>query len=308
MNAETIEAPKSKRLMPAVIHGLSRAEYDLIDKLNWSKLKVLARSPAHYLHALTEPKEEKTDALIEGNATHVSVFEPEDFSRRFAVWREGKRSGKEWQAFKKSNAGRDILTEKQALKVHALSRAVRSDATAARHVSGGRAEVSITWTHALPEFAGMPEMRIESKARLDFVADCGVLVDLKTAQDGSPEAFARQVVNLSYLGQASWYRDGYEAATGRRLPFVFVVVEKTAPHVVTTIRVPERLMELGRNHPKYGYRTLLQRWAFCRSTSKWPGYSPDGGELELTLPHWADPDSGEDAAGLDLDLGAADAS
>lgn len=297
MNTETVETKPKK--MPAVVYGLSRTEYDLINRISWSKLKIIGKSPAHYRHALLQPEPERSDALILGNATHVSVFEPEEFSSRFAIWREGRRAGKEWEAFKKSNAGRDILTEDQALEVHAIAKAVRDDAPASKYVSGGRAEVSITWTQTLPEFAGMPEMVAECKGRLDFVADCGVLIDLKTARDGSPVGFGRQAATLSYLGQVSWYRDGYEAATGQRLPFKFIVAEKGAPHVVTVVNVPEELLALGRDHHEYGYRTLLRRLALCRAESRYPGYATT--EVDLVLPKWALPqDENMDASDLDF--------
>lgn len=268
------------KLMPAVIHGLTRTEYDLISRTSWSKLKIMGKSPAHYRHALLQPEGERTDALIVGNATHVSVFEPEEFSSRFAVWREGRRAGKDWEAFKKKNAGRDILTEAQALEVHAIAKAVRDDATAGKYVSGGRAEVSLTWTQTLPEFAGMPETVVESKARLDFVG-ADFISDLKTARDASPSRFGSQAWNLDYLGQAAWYVDGYKAATGRELPFFMVAVEKCAPFVTQVYEVTPHLLDMGRER----YRDLLGRWAFCKSEGRWPGYVD--GVSELQLPTWA---------------------
>lgn len=292
MNAESIATPAKR--MPAVIYGLTRTEYDLINRISWSKLKIMGKSPAHYRHALLQPEGERTDALIVGNATHVSVFEPEDFASRFAVWREGRRAGKEWEAFKKKNAGRDILTEAQALEVHAIAKAVRDDATASKYVSGGRAEVSLTWTQTLPEFAGMPETVVESKARLDFIG-ADFISDLKTARDASPSRFGSQAWNLDYLGQASWYVDGYKAVTGRELPFFMVVVEKTPPFVTQVYEVTAPLLEMGRER----YRDLLGRWAFCKSEGRWPGYVD--GLSELQLPKWAGGfDDEEDLTGMDL--------
>lgn len=291
MNAEA-------RPMRSVYFDLSRPEYDLIDKMNWSRLKVLGRSPAHFLHSLTEPEAERTDAMVMGDALHVATFEPETFARRFAIWSGGRRFGKEWDAFCDANKARSILTEQQAQDVRTIAKAVRADATASRYVNGGRGEVTVTWSRTMPAFADMPEVRIDCKARIDFVANCGALVDLKSTKDASPDAFGRQAFSLGYYAQAAWYADGYEAATGKRLPFVLVAVEKTAPHVVQVYRVPDVVMELGREH----YRNLLQRYVMCRSESRWPGYAADGGELELTLPRWAAPAEDEDAGGMDLDF------
>lgn len=294
MNAE------NRKPMPLVIYDLSRREYDEIDRMNWSRLKVLGRSPAHFLHQLTAEEEEQSDALVVGDALHVSVFEPESFARRFAIWNGGRRFGKEWETFCDANKSRSILTTQQAEQVRTIAKAVRSDATAQKYVTGGRGEVTIQWSQTLPAFAGMPETRIDCKARIDFIANAGALVDLKSTKDASPDAFGRQAWTLGYFAQCAWYRDGYEAATGQRLPFKLVAVEKNEPFVVQVYNVPDAVLDLGREH----YRNLLQRYVLCRSESRWPGYAADGGELELTLPKRALPfDDEEDLTGMDLVFG-----
>jgi hypothetical protein len=63
--------------------------------------------------------------------------------------------------------------------------------------------------------------------------------------------------------------------------FVFVVVEKSFPHAVQVYVLDDASEALGR--AKYG--ASLDRYAECRRTEKWPGYS-DGSVQTIALPQW----------------------
>jgi hypothetical protein len=269
--------------------ALSREAYDALPHTNWSRLRKLARSPAHFLHSLTAPAEEDTDAMALGRAIHLAIFEPEVYRRTCVTWDGGVRRGKAWDAFLAAHVGREVLTEAQADTCRAVAAAVRGDAVAARYVTGGRAELAVTWQHVEEDF------REDCKGRVDFVADCGAVVDVKTTRDASPEAFGKACWAYQYHAQAAFYVDGYHAATGQHLPFVAVAVETTAPHVVQVYRMPDAVLDAGREV----YRRYLRRLVECRRTSRWPGYG--AGELELVLPRWALTEDGVD--GLDLKFG-----
>lgn len=257
--------------LPNGVHfDVPREDYDAIDAVNWSRLKMIGKSPAHYRHNLLTPSKD-TDARKRGRAVHMAVFEPERYLSATIVWDAGRRHGRKWDAFVEKNEGKDILTAAEARAVQDLANAIRSDATAEKYVSGGRAEVTVLWE----------ESGIRCKGRLDFAANCGALVDIKTTRDASPEGFGREVWRYQYHVQASWYRHGWEKATGTRLPFVFVAVEADPPHVVQVYRVPEPIMDLGTER----WTALLEHLAFCRQESRWPGYFDGEGELEL--PRWA---------------------
>ncbi len=173
---------------------------------------------------------------------------------------------------------------------------MRADKDAAPYLAGGKSEVTITWKHVAPTVGELPGFEVDCKGRVDFLADCGALVDLKTCRDGSPAGFGRAAFNMSMHTQAAFYRDGYAAATGRTLPYVIVAVETSAPFVVSVYPVPEAYLELGRDT----YRAWLSRLATCRAENRWPGYVD--GPTELQLPRWAAPNADEDVTGLDLDM------
>jgi hypothetical protein len=278
---------------------MSREQYERQARVNWSTLKALGRSPAHYRHLLLKPRED-TPALRLGRCCHLAVLEPERFAAECVRWEGGRRAGKEWEAFRRKHAGAEILTEDEHTQCLAIQAAVRNDATAAKYVSRGQAERTILWTHEAPAVGGLPGYSVDCKGRVDFVAEVGALVDLKTCRDASPDAFGRSAWNFGMHAQAAFYAAGYEAATGVRLPSVLVAVEKDAPHVVQVYRVPDAVLEAGREH----CRALLDRLAVCRRDNHWPGFA-DGEELELMLPRWSGVNEDEDADGFGLVFGDA---
>lgn len=285
---------RKKRGAKPVISGvqrMSRDQYDKLERVNWSTLKHMDRSPAHYLHAVTAVRED-TDAMKLGRAIHMAVFEPEQFRASIAVWDGGTRRGKDWDDFRARNEGRELLTEAAYEQCMTVQRAVRNSAMASKWVSGGVAEATLLWTHKVPALEALPAIEIECRGRVDFIANAGGVVDLKTTRDASPEAFARQFWNLGHQSQCAFYADGHLAATGANLPFIIIAAEVAEPFVVQVYQVPDSILKAGREK----YRDLLAHLALCREQSAWPGYSV--GELVLEPPRWAMDD--DDVTGLDL--------
>lgn len=271
---------------------MTREEYDGLNGVNWSTLKNLGKSPAHYIHGITE-RGADSEARQRGRVLHIAIFEPERYSRDVIVYPEARR-GKAWDAFAAKHAGKEIITSRMSDTVTALASTVRNSAMAARYVSGGLPEHTIQWRYRSPHVEHIEGHEFDCKGRLDFVAECGAIVDLKASRDGSPGGFAREVMRYEYHAQAAFYADGYEAMTGIRLPFVFVVVEAAAPHVVQVYRVPDEVLELGRER----YQRLLAHLAVCRKEARWPGYAET--EMDLELPLWASRSADDESIDEDL--------
>ena len=105
----------------------------------------------------------------------------------------------------------------------------------------------------------------------------------RTCVDASSGGFSRSIANFGYEIQAAFYVDGIRAVTGMELPFLFVAVEKEAPHAVAVYRADPEVIEVGRKK----YRAALQLLKWCQESGSWPAYQP-GGEIELiSLPRWA---------------------
>lgn len=278
----------------------SRAEYEAIDAIHWSTLKLMGKSPAHYLHALQPVEHEDTDALQRGRVLHMAIFEPHRLASEVVVYRD-RRQGKKWEDFEAANAGKEIITSRMHDTVEGLRAAARASALASKYLAGGRSEQTLRWKHVTPALGDFPAVEFECKGRADFIANCGAIVDLKVTKDASPAGFGREVMRYEYHGQAAFYSDGHEAMTGERLPFIIVAVEAVAPYVVQVYRVGEDELALGRER----YTSLLAQLDVCRRTSNWPGYAET--EMALQLPRWAYPGEDENADDFGLIIGGEEA-
>jgi hypothetical protein len=260
---------------------VTHAEYRALAGANYSTLKAMALSPAHYRARVAEPSRD-SDAMRRGRAMHAAVFEPEAFAARFPTW-DGRRAGKEWLAFLAACRG-DYLLATETEQVRAVAAAVRSHPDAGHMLVGGRAEHIIQWTDA--------ETGIACKARLDYLRP-GALLDLKTCRDASPLGFGRAAARMYYHVQSAFYGDGVLAVTGA-LPVPYIVaVETEPPYVVQVYRVNDDAYECGRET----YRGWLRTLAECRATDRWPAYRE--GVTELCLPNWVFGDEdGLDGLGL----------
>jgi hypothetical protein len=279
------------------ILNLSRAEYDkLSDRVNFSTLKLMGKSPAHYRDRIQNPPGPDSDAMRLGRAIHLAVLEPQRFRDEVVRWTGGRRAGGEWTAFAAAHAAQEILTQPEWERCLAVQAAVRASDSASRYLLQGQAEQTVLWRHQRPALREFPELGFDCRGRLDWIG-LDAIVDLKTTRDASPEAFGRSCWQFAYHAQSAFYADGYEAATGQQLPFVVVAVETTAPYVVQCYRVPDHVLEIGRET----YRAWLDRLDLCRRENRWPGYAME--ELELALPRWAVPQDDESIDEVGLTFG-----
>ena len=111
-------------------------------------------------------------------------------------------------------------------------------------------------------------------------SDC--VVDIKTTANASPGEFRRSVYNFSYHLQAQHYM--VAAERGR---FIFIVVERDAPHCVAIYELDDDALKLGYEDREF----LLGQWALCEAEEAaggldaWPGFAIE--IQELSLPGWA---------------------
>lgn len=266
--------------MNAIRSRMPAEEYIAIDAVSISRLKELRRSPQHYRHALTHPKE--TQPLRLGTAAHCATLEPERFGSQFAVWsrrseKSGNlcpRNGQWWDAFEADNRGKTIITEDECTPALELAAAVRADPVAAPYLESGEPEVVMTWDawgHAC-------------KGRVDWLTRKNgepVLVGLKTARDCRPFVFGSQAAKLGYHLQWAFYLNGYSIIKdGVRPRMVEIVVESAPPHAVIVYRIPDDVLLQGEEE----FLQLMATLDRCEQEKAWPG--PATEEQVLTLPSW----------------------
>jgi exodeoxyribonuclease VIII len=256
---------------------LTNAEYHASPAISKSGLDLIRKAPALYRWRQANPIEQ-TPAMRLGTLTHTVVLEPDLFERETAVRPEGidrrTSAGKlAWAEFELEAAGREIISEEEWTKLAAIRDAVRSHPAASKALAGSPViEQSIFWDAD----------DIACRCRPDCVTERGVIVDLKTTRDASPEGFAKSVAQYRYHVQAAFYSDGYKAAFGEApRGFVFIAVETEPPYLVAVYVASETMTSRGRIE----YQADLDTFRECLASDCWPGYSSS--PLTLDLPKWA---------------------
>lgn len=267
-------------------------EYAAIDAINWSTLKEMARSPAHYKHRVDNARAD-THRLAEGRAVHTLLLEPDRFARDYAVFEGERRAGKVWEAFADANAGRTILKVAEYERCLAIRDSVKRNPLAAKYLAVGKAEVVLTWTD---EATGL-----SCKARVDWLCTVdGVtfLIDVKTSADIEMRRFGNIAVRFGYHAQLAFYLRGLRAngALAVSSEARILAVEAEAPHDAGVFVVDDDTLYAGDAEVS----ALLARVKVCRETDAWPGQYE--GETPLEMPRWW---YAEEEAELGVEIGRA---
>lgn len=253
---------------PGIYAGISNADYHADGALGSTSLKTLAtRTPAHYQHDKTHPK--SSDAFTLGTAAHSLILEDDDSA--FTVVNAAN-----WMTKAAKEAKEDALLSgcvpllvKDYEQVVAMRDSVMAHPVARELFTAHRAEESVFWD----------EDGLMLKCRPDAWKP-GLLIDLKTTRDANPNEFGKTAHEYGYHQSAAHYIDGVKAATGEELPFHFVLVEKTAPYLVSVVELDIEAINIGRALNDRAKRIYRE----CVESNTWPGYP--NADL-ISLPMWA---------------------
>jgi hypothetical protein len=271
-----------------------------LNEVHFSRLRLMARSPAHYL-AYADSGD--TPARRFGTCVHVLALGGD------VIRYEGKRAGNDWKAFERLVAGDEYFVYDGPrrgkawawAKADAGARAIVSSAdlelaqdareTQARRRAAGRYEVPIVTASEYDEAARCAEVvRASPIARelLDGETECPLrwsvlgracagqldvlgprrVVDLKTTTKSEPEWFSRHAMGMAYHAQLDWYAEGARANATRIDDCYIVAVETRAPYAVTCLRLTEHVLELGARLT----RLWMERLLSCEASGEWPQY------------------------------------
>lgn len=269
-------------MVTGIYAGISNDAYHSGPGISKSGLDVVARSPLHYWAKYLDPNREPSEptaAMRAGTAIHTAVLEPDLFAVRYHIapqvdrrTKDGKAQWEEAVAAAEA-AGAELISAADAEMCRRIAAQVREHPTARKVFATGEAEMSCYWTDR--------ETGVLCKCRPDWLS-LPMVVDLKSTEDASRDAFMRSAWNWRYHVQAAWYIDGIEQATGQRPDaFVFGAFEKSSPYACAFYYADTAMLEIGRAE----YRRLLRIYAECLAADKWPGY--DTAVTALTVPTWA---------------------
>lgn len=160
--------------------------------------------------------------------------------------------------------GKVPITVPEFEHAQAVAAAVQAHSLAGPLFTGGQAEVSLFW----PD----PETGVTRRGRLDYFRTSNrraIIADLKTARSSDPYVFGKSAADYGYAISAANYVDGAIACGLAEDPvFVFAVVEKDPPYVVSVIQASDYDIALGRAL----MREALHLYAKCEKADDWPGY------------------------------------
>lgn len=184
--------------------------------------------------------------------------------------------------FNAANSDLTIIDKETYEQITRMVYAVLAHPVAGKLITGeGKAEASVYWND--------PETGELCRCRPDFWRRDGIIVDLKSTDDASPEAFGKSVANWRYHVQSEMYLEGMNAAfeagyfpDGYAKPkaFIFLVVEKKPPYAVASYVLDPESATQGQRE----FRENLTVYAECKKTDKWPAYGDD--IQTVGLPTW----------------------
>lgn len=251
---------------PGLYRDWTYDAYAQVRAVRSSDLKGFSRSPLHAHYGMTHPAE--SGAMILGQALHVALLEPDRFDRDYvaapALDRRTVAGKSAWAEFTAANGHRIVLKAEEMEQCRALADAALQHPIAGQLLAApGLNEASLVWHDA--------ERMLACKARLDRLCEYeghSTIVDLKSARDASPRGFASDAARFGYHVQAAHYLAGADALAPVARRFVFLVVEKDAPHAVACYELDEMFLAAGRA----ARDAALVAYANAQESGIWPGY------------------------------------
>ena len=250
---------------------MSDKDYFAIDALSNSDFRLLKESVLHYENKHLFPI--SSASMIIGSAVHCLVLEPHTFQETYivedflhcdkasntklykqnkALWLESINAknvsekikiGKDDKSWYYTIDDKIVLSSKNFKSVAEM--AERVNAIAGNFLSNGVAERAF-----ISDFDGVPV-----KCKADYYReDLGVVIDLKTTK--SIKDFKKSILEYGYGTQSAFYTDVISSLGYRVDTFLFILVETTAPYMVSIQEMSYEGIEEGRAI----YSELLQTW------------------------------------------------
>lgn len=187
------------------------------------------------------------------------------------------KDAKEQRAAAYADGKVPILTADNEV-IDAMAASLEAHPIAPLLFASGKAEASAFW---VDEATG-----VQCRARFDWLPDVQkgrrlIIPDLKTAVSSEPAEFGRSAARFHYAMQDQHYSEAAVALGLDANPaFVFVVIEKEPPYIVTVCELTEDDKQLGRAMNDKARRI----YAECLATDEWPTYH--AGVAQVSLPPW----------------------
>jgi exodeoxyribonuclease VIII len=265
------------------LHAIRDSEYFAIDLPSASQTKsLIANTDAHLKWEREHPQQEENEAFALGALVHAMLLAPQsietDFIRVGRIDRRTKDGRTEYEAVSKRAAmnGSRIVTDEQYQQAEEIADGARSCVTA----SGLLKLLTHREATVIGEIDGKPAKAKMDGLIIDPADNTVVVVDLKTTVSAAPTSFASSCARFHYPHQQAWYSELLESLGYEVLDFVFLAVEKTAPHLTACYRIDDFSSEVARRK----LTNLCRRWWRIHDGEPVVGY-PEGIST-VEMPKW----------------------
>jgi len=258
--------------MPYNFRKISFEEYLADEAIDYTGLKVFARSPHKYKYLRDhQGLIESTPSQIQGTALHYLLSEGEDaFAARYGVESAPRKGTRARIAWDQANSQAIPLSPRMWDEVFAQRESFQNAPDRIKELlKDGVSEISIFWRD--------PITGLHCKARPDWLRIDDIIVDFKTTKNGDPNGFRHEIYKYKYYWQAEFYLRGLdcaykEAGINRRAQrFIFVTIEKTPPYEIGAYRLDQDFLERGEAE----IDKTLSRYQRCLVNDVWPGYAEE---------------------------------
>jgi exodeoxyribonuclease VIII len=252
---------------------MTRDAYTALPGVNFSKLKNILRSPAHFIAGRDEqPTEEDELRFAVGSLCHAMVLEGKNLLDLYAIKPKGMsfatKEGKAWKAAQT----KPILENESAAKIPLMSEAVLA--------------------HPLAKFIieSCPDRELVLQAQISHTLCKGmldalgkdrrgtpVIPDYKTTADGRPDKFKWKIRDFHYDMQAEMYKTLARECRDIEAVSLWIVQETTAPYVVEVYSPSADTIAQGQEK----LTRALDTYHRCLTSGVWHGYSTEPGIREI---------------------------
>lgn len=276
---------------PGLHEGISNKDYHrgLLSNpkpLSASMAKSLVtKSPAEFMWERDHPVEK--DAFDEGQAVHELVLEG-GFKTidvyDFDSWRTKKSQEAKVESYLNH---RHPMLKKEVAPLEAMAKSVQDSKLASSVFTQGRPEVSALVVD--------PKTGTALQARFDWLRlpSLGrpIIGELKTTAKGAnPRAFNKEIADRHYHLAGAFYSRVLRLLGYDDPGFIFVVVSKTAPYLVSVIELSAKDRAIG----DLLVDKAIATYTACLATNAWPGFDTE--IHQSSLPVWASYEAEEIAA------------
>lgn len=225
--------------------------------------------PAKLWHQMQNPTPSDAPHFVVGGCTHTATLEPHKLDEEYAV-KPNSIDGNS----SRTNAYKAVFEEMQKNEPDKRW-LTKSDYDTCMKMADSAREHPLLQTYLHD-----PDTIIEGTGYFGYEgAECqirpdlfntrsGVVIDLKTTQEGDPKGFHHSCRRYGYDFQTAFYMEGLRRMGYNPTQFIYLCVEKSAPYLTSAYEID--LTQVSRMKVKMG--EACRTWVKCMESGEWPGY------------------------------------